>query len=181
MKIGIVGLGKMGLHMAARLMKRGHTVVGTDRRPGKSRKLEEAGGEAVKTCKDLAVALEAPRVVWLMVIDGLLLVLFAFNRDIRLAMLIFAAFGAIGSVGQVAIATFLQRETPEDYRGRVFGWLGTWIGPLSLVSVFLGPLAAGVVGAAAILALSGTFELVIGLAGRFALRRVTRAPPVPSR
>ena len=54
MKIGIVGLGKMGLHMAARLMERGHTVVGTDRRPAKLKKLEEAGGETVKTCKDLA-------------------------------------------------------------------------------------------------------------------------------
>jgi 6-phosphogluconate dehydrogenase len=70
MKIGIVGLGKMGLHMAARLMKRGHTVVGTDRRPAKTKKLEEAGGEAVKTCKELAAALDPPRVVWLMVAPG---------------------------------------------------------------------------------------------------------------
>ena len=70
MKIGIVGLGKMGLHMAARLMERGHTVVGTDRRPAKLKKLDEAGGETVKTCKDLAAALEPPRLVWLMVAPG---------------------------------------------------------------------------------------------------------------
>jgi 6-phosphogluconate dehydrogenase len=70
MKIGIVGLGKMGLHMAVRLMKRRRSVVGTDRRPAKFKKLEEAGGRTVKTCKDLVQELEAPRLIWLMVPPG---------------------------------------------------------------------------------------------------------------
>ncbi|MFO7653063.1 MAG: MFS transporter [Candidatus Krumholzibacteriia bacterium] len=111
------------------------------------------------------------RVAALLVVDGLLLVFFAVNRSFTGALVLFAAFGALGSLGQVAIATFLQRETPEAYRGRVFGWLGTWIGPLSLASVFLGPLAAGVLGAAVVLGLSGAFELLVGAGGALLLRR----------
>jgi MFS family permease len=115
------------------------------------------------------------RVVWLMAVDGALLIVFAANRDIVVAALLFAAFGTIAAMGQVAIATFLQQETPERFRGRVFGWLGTWIGPLSLASVFVGPLAAGVLGAATILAISGAFELLVGFVGR--ARLPAPAPP----
>ena len=31
MELGIVGLGKMGINMARRLMRAGHTIVGTSR------------------------------------------------------------------------------------------------------------------------------------------------------
>ena len=85
-------------------------------------------------------------VVALTAIDGALLLVFAATRHVGVAAILFAAFGAIGTLAQIALATFLQRETPEEARGRTFGWLGTCVGPLSLVSVFLGPLAAGAVG-----------------------------------
>jgi len=70
MKLGMVGLGKMGLNMATRLVRRGHTVVGTDRKPKSREKLEEAGGRAAGDLKELAAAIEPPRIVWLMVPAG---------------------------------------------------------------------------------------------------------------
>ena len=70
MKLGMVGLGKMGLNMATRLIRRGHTVVGTAKGAGDRKKLKEAGGQAVKDLKELAAALEPPRTVWLMVPAG---------------------------------------------------------------------------------------------------------------
>lgn len=109
-------------------------------------------------------------VVALTAIDGALLLVFAATRHIGVAAILFAAFGAIGTLAQIALATFLQRETPEESRGRTFGWLGTCVGPLSLASVFLGPLAAGAAGAVVVLALSGVFELVVAAAGGAALR-----------
>lgn len=118
-------------------------------------------------------------VVALTAIDGALLLVFAATRHAGVAALLFAAFGAIGTLAQIALATFLQRETPEESRGRTFGWLGTCVGPLSLVSVFLGPLAAGALGAVAVLALSGVFELVVAAAGGLALRgRKVGGPPL---
>ncbi len=116
-------------------------------------------------------------VVALTAIDGALLLVFAATRHVGVAAVLFAAFGAIGTLAQIALATFLQRETPEAARGRTFGWLGTCVGPLSLVSVFLGPLAAGAVGAVAVLALSGVFELIVAAAGGVALRGQGRTGP----
>lgn len=116
-------------------------------------------------------------VVVLTAIDGVLLLVFAATRHVAVAAILFAAFGAIGTLAQIALATFLQRETPEEARGRTFGWLGTCVGPLSLVSVFLGPLAAGAVGAVAVLALSGAFELIVAVVGGAALRARSRHGP----
>jgi 6-phosphogluconate dehydrogenase len=61
MKIGMVGLGRMGGNMAERLRRAGHEVVGYDRNP------EIAD---VKTLPELAEALPAPRVAWVMVPAG---------------------------------------------------------------------------------------------------------------
>jgi 6-phosphogluconate dehydrogenase len=60
-KIGMVGLGRMGGNMAERLRRSGHEVVGFDRNP------EIAD---VKSLAELAAALPVPRVVWVMVPAG---------------------------------------------------------------------------------------------------------------
>ncbi len=61
MQLGLVGLGKMGFNMRQRLREGGHEVVGYDPRPEVS---------DVPTLAALAEALEAPRVVWVMVPSG---------------------------------------------------------------------------------------------------------------
>ena len=61
MQIGLVGLGKMGFNMRERLREGGHEVVGYDPRPEVS---------DVESLDALAGALEAPRVVWVMVPSG---------------------------------------------------------------------------------------------------------------
>src|ERR671933_1297175 len=60
-KIGMVGLGRMGGNMAERLRRSGHEVVGYDR---------NADISDVKTLTELAEALPAPRVAWVMVPAG---------------------------------------------------------------------------------------------------------------
>ena len=61
MKIGMVGLGRMGGNMAERLRRAGHEVVGFDR---------NADLADVKSLAELAEALPVPRVVWIMVPAG---------------------------------------------------------------------------------------------------------------
>ena len=61
MRLGLVGLGKMGGNMAARLRQNGHEVVGFDRDPKISDVADLAG---------LVAALEPPRVAWVMVPSG---------------------------------------------------------------------------------------------------------------
>lgn len=61
MQLGLIGLGKMGFNMRARLRDGGHEVVGFDPRPEVS---------DVESLSALAGALESPRVVWVMVPSG---------------------------------------------------------------------------------------------------------------
>jgi 6-phosphogluconate dehydrogenase len=61
MKIGLVGLGRMGAGMAERLRHKGHEVVGYDRSPDLSE---------VRSLEELVGALPLPHVVWVMVPAG---------------------------------------------------------------------------------------------------------------
>ena len=61
MQLGLVGLGKMGFNMRDRLREGGHEVIGYDPRPEVS---------DVPSLAALAEALQAPRVVWVMVPSG---------------------------------------------------------------------------------------------------------------
>ena len=78
MKIGMVGLGRMGGNMAERLRRAGHEVIGYDRNPDVRRRLTPplsgghppSPGADVKSLAELAGALPAPRVVWVMVPAG---------------------------------------------------------------------------------------------------------------
>ena len=72
MTLGMVGLGKMGLNMAARLVLGGHRVVGFDLSADNVRVLEEQGGEGASSVGDLIGKLGAPgeRAVWVMVPAG---------------------------------------------------------------------------------------------------------------
>ena len=61
MKLGLVGLGKMGGNMRTRIGNAGHEVVGYDRNPDVS---------DVASLEELVGKLESPRVVWVMVPAG---------------------------------------------------------------------------------------------------------------
>jgi 6-phosphogluconate dehydrogenase len=70
MQLGMVGLGKMGLNMSIRLIRRGHDVLGTAKDPDDVQALADQGGRGVPDLKELAEALAPPRTVWLMVPAG---------------------------------------------------------------------------------------------------------------
>src|SRR6185295_1602526 len=69
-EIGIVGLGKMGANMALRMIEKGWNVVGLDYMPETAEALRSEGVSPVKTYAEMAAALSAPRVVWLLVPAG---------------------------------------------------------------------------------------------------------------
>jgi 6-phosphogluconate dehydrogenase len=70
MKIGMIGLGKMGANMAQRLLHGGQAVVGFDPRPEARAALAAGGGEAADSLPALVAALPAPRALWMMVPAG---------------------------------------------------------------------------------------------------------------
>lgn len=67
MRIGMVGLGRMGANMVRRLLRAGHECVVFDLAAESVTKLAAEGATRALSYSDLAEQLEPPRVVWLMV------------------------------------------------------------------------------------------------------------------
>lgn len=70
MRIGFVGLGRMGSNMVRRLLVSGHEVVVSNRTPGKVDELVAEGAVGAYSLAALVEALPAPRAVWLMLPPG---------------------------------------------------------------------------------------------------------------
>jgi 6-phosphogluconate dehydrogenase len=70
MRLGMVGLGRMGGNMATRLVRRGHKVVGHARSEASRAAAAANGAEVMDSLEGLVTALEPPRAVWLMIPAG---------------------------------------------------------------------------------------------------------------
>jgi 6-phosphogluconate dehydrogenase len=70
MKLGMIGLGKMGGNMTERLMKGGHEVVVFDRSPEVIARYVGLGSTGSTGAADMVAKLDTPRVVWIMVPAG---------------------------------------------------------------------------------------------------------------
>ena len=70
MQLAIVGLGRMGANIATRLIRGGHQVVAYDLDGEAIRSAESNGAVGASSLETAADALEAPRVIWVMVPSG---------------------------------------------------------------------------------------------------------------
>ena len=70
MRLGMVGLGKMGANMARRLMRGGHEVVVTDLNPENVKHMAAEGAIASSSLEHFVSQLGRPRIAWLMVPAG---------------------------------------------------------------------------------------------------------------
>jgi len=70
MEIGMIGLGRMGMNMAKRLMIGGHRVVAYNRTPRKTDILAREGAVAAYSLAELVENLPPARVVWIMLPAG---------------------------------------------------------------------------------------------------------------
>jgi len=70
MRLGMVGLGRMGANMTRRLMRGGHEVVVTDLSAENVKHIAQEGALPSASLDDFASKLQAPRIAWLMVPAG---------------------------------------------------------------------------------------------------------------
>ncbi len=70
MRIGMVGLGKMGANMTRRLIEKGHEVVGFDLGPDARAAVAAYGADTASSLEELAAKLSPPRIAWVMVPSG---------------------------------------------------------------------------------------------------------------
>ena len=71
MKIGMIGLGRMGMNMARRLLLGNHQIVAYNRTPDKTNELVKEGAMGAFSLQELVDSLPAPRVIWLMLPAGI--------------------------------------------------------------------------------------------------------------
>ncbi len=70
MKLGLIGLGKMGINLAQNMMRNGNEVVGFDL---DTKLVEEAAGygaASASSLEDMVSQLPSPKIVWVMVPAG---------------------------------------------------------------------------------------------------------------
>ncbi|MFW6180468.1 MAG: phosphogluconate dehydrogenase (NAD(+)-dependent, decarboxylating) [Spirochaetota bacterium] len=70
MQIGMVGLGRMGMNMARRLLRGGHQVVAYNRSQDKVQQIAGEGAEGAGSVRELVQKLRPPRVVLIMLPAG---------------------------------------------------------------------------------------------------------------
>lgn len=70
MKLGMIGLGRMGANMTLRLLRGGHKVVGYARTKETVNKIVEKGAMGAYSLDELTKNLDSPRVNWLMIPAG---------------------------------------------------------------------------------------------------------------
>ncbi len=70
MRIGFIGLGRMGANMVRRLLRDGHEVVAFNRTAEKTREIAGEGATAAFSLEELVAKLDKPRAIWVMVPAG---------------------------------------------------------------------------------------------------------------
>ena len=70
MKLAMIGLGRMGLNMARRLMQSNHKIVAYNRSKEVVRQIAAEGATGAASLRQVAEMLPAPRIVWIMLPAG---------------------------------------------------------------------------------------------------------------
>jgi 6-phosphogluconate dehydrogenase len=70
MQIAIIGLGRMGMNMAKRLLQGGHEVVAFNRTPAKTDQLVKEGAIGAYSISEVVDKLSHPRITWIMLPAG---------------------------------------------------------------------------------------------------------------
>ncbi|PFN98107.1 6-phosphogluconate dehydrogenase (decarboxylating) [Bacillus sp. AFS076308] len=67
MKVGLIGLGKMGFNLGQNLIEHNHEVVAFDVNPSAVEDMKKQGAAGVSSFKELVQSLNQPRILWIMV------------------------------------------------------------------------------------------------------------------
>lgn len=67
MKVGLIGLGKMGLNLGKNLIDQKHEVIAFDLNTSAVEEMKKYGANGVSNLQDLIQGVEQPRVLWLMI------------------------------------------------------------------------------------------------------------------
>jgi 6-phosphogluconate dehydrogenase len=70
MDLALIGLGRMGMNMATRLLQGNHRIIAYDLNKAAIKAAEKTGAEGVQSLDEIRTRLAAPRIAWVMVPAG---------------------------------------------------------------------------------------------------------------
>jgi Major Facilitator Superfamily. len=95
--------------------------------------------------------------------DGITLIAFSNSKIFLLSSILFTFLGVIFVVFETLTDTIIQENTNDDNRGKVYGFLGSLVDPLSIISLGIGGALTSVFSAKAIFILCGIAEITVAL------------------
>ncbi|MHB8751640.1 MAG: MFS transporter, partial [Aggregatilineales bacterium] len=113
------------------------------------------------------------------IIRGVGDILLAIFTPLPIALLILFVYGLNTSTGMVVYNSLMQREVPEEIRGRIYTLMDVVWNFMQLVSLGLGGVLVDRLGVQAIYYVGGTLLIAAGLLGMRLLRDYTFKAPVP--
>jgi 6-phosphogluconate dehydrogenase len=112
MELAMIGLGKMGLNLATRLVRRGHRVIGYDLNKESIQNATRMGVEGAASLGEALQKLESPRVVWIMVPSGK-----ATNETIEQLSTLLAAGDSVIDGGNTYYKATIQNASILESKG----------------------------------------------------------------
>lgn len=98
-----------------------------------------------------------------LLLDGITLIAFSNSKIFLLSSILFTFLGVIFVVFETLTDTIIQENTNDDNRGKVYGFLGSLVDPLSIISLGIGGVLTGVFSAKTIFILCGIAEVTVAL------------------
>lgn len=95
--------------------------------------------------------------------DGITLIAFSNSKIFLLSSILFTFLGVIFVVFETLTDTIIQENTNDDNRGKAYGFLGSLVDPLSIISLGIGGALTGIFNAKAIFILCGIAEITVSL------------------
>ncbi|WP_333510902.1 MFS transporter [Thermoanaerobacterium saccharolyticum] len=95
--------------------------------------------------------------------DGITLIAFSNSKIFLLSSILFTFLGVIFVVFETLTDTIIQENTNDDNRGKVYGFLGSLVDPLSIISLGIGGALTSVFSAKVIFILCGIAEITVAL------------------
>ena len=104
----------------------------------------------------------------------------AFWSGFGIALVLFVVVGLPGAAVSASLTTLLQGAVSEEYRGRIFGTLGTTFALLTLCGMLLASAAGDILGIVPVISLQGLAHVAAGVLGWLLLWSRAPTPPEPS-
>lgn len=97
-----------------------------------------------------------------LLLDGITLALFSINSSFPFSLILFGILGIVGAFMGSLLRTVIQKQTPEDMIGRVYGFISTVVEPLGVLSILVGGILANYIEVKYIFLICAASEIFTG-------------------